>query len=164
MMDDAGGKEPRRKRLWHTPPGWVDEGARYFVTVCCRDRAANTLCQPEAFGVMTGAVVHYVQTHRWWVDLWLAMPDHWHGLIAFPRAETPGRVMQDWKRYVARHVGVCWQDGFFDHRLRSRESAAEKWNYIRDNPVRRGLCVHANDWPWVWEPEVDRPAVTSATR
>lgn len=32
-----------------------------------------------------------------------------------------------------------WQRDFFDHRLRSIESAAEKAQYIRMNPVRAGL-------------------------
>jgi len=32
-----------------------------------------------------------------------------------------------------------WQDGFFDHLLRSDESYGEKWNYVLQNPVRAGL-------------------------
>ena len=40
-----------------------------------------------------------------------------------------------------------WQPGFFDHILRSDESYAEKWNYVRDNPVRAGLVETADDWP-----------------
>jgi REP element-mobilizing transposase RayT len=129
--------------------------------VCCRERDANTLCRPEVFTVMTEAVVHYIGAHRWWVDLWLAMPDHWHGLIAFSRADTPSRVIQDWKRYVARTAGVKWQDGFFDHRLRNRQSAAEKWTYISENPVRRGLCATDTAWPWRWEPETERTMMPS---
>jgi hypothetical protein len=37
---------------------------------------------------------------------------------------------------------------FFDHILRSSESYSEKWNYVRDNPVRAGLVANADDWPW----------------
>jgi hypothetical protein len=37
---------------------------------------------------------------------------------------------------------------FFDHILRSSESYSEKWNYVRDNPVRAGLVANANDWHW----------------
>lgn len=36
------------------------------------------------------------------------------------------------------------QAGFFDHVLRSNESYAEKWKYVRSNPVRAGL-VHTAD-------------------
>jgi len=41
-----------------------------------------------------------------------------------------------------------WQKGFFDHLLRSEESHAEKWQYVRENPVRAGLCLTAEEWPY----------------
>jgi hypothetical protein len=40
-----------------------------------------------------------------------------------------------------------WQPGFFDHVLRSDESYAEKWNDVRENPVR-ALVQTADDWPY----------------
>ena len=57
--------------------------------------------------------------------------------------------MAAWKRWLATRHSIVWQDGFFDHRLRSLESAVEKANYIRLNPVRAGLVEHASDWPYV---------------
>ena len=36
-----------------------------------------------------------------------------------------------------------WQKGLFDHVLRSGESYDEKWDYVRENPVRAGLV---QDW------------------
>jgi REP element-mobilizing transposase RayT len=44
-----------------------------------------------------------------------------------------------------------WQCRFFDHVLRSDESYAQKWNYVRDNPVRAGLVTNADDWPYAGE-------------
>ncbi len=44
--------------------------------------------------------------------------------------------------------GRLWQKGFFDHLLRGHESRSEKWVYIRDNPVRAGLCAAGDDWPF----------------
>ena len=41
-----------------------------------------------------------------------------------------------------------WQEEFFDHVLRSKESYAEKWDYVRDNPVRAGWAKRAEDWPY----------------
>ncbi|MEZ5415241.1 MAG: hypothetical protein R3F03_13135 [Opitutaceae bacterium] len=139
-----------RRRLRHEVPAWVEEGARYFITVCCAQRGINQLCQDDVFAVWSGAIGHYVNAGRWWVDVALAMPDHWHALIAFPRFERMAAVVGDWKHYVARQAGVKWQEGFFDHRLRTNESGDEKWAYIAENPVRGGLCAKAEDWPWVW--------------
>jgi len=44
-----------------------------------------------------------------------------------------------------------WQSEFFDHLLRSRESYSEKWDYVWRNPVRAGLVLKAEDWPWQGE-------------
>jgi REP-associated tyrosine transposase len=49
---------------------------------------------------------------------------------------------------VALRSPGLWQPGFFDHILRSGESYAEKWNYVRENPVRAGVVKNADDWPY----------------
>jgi hypothetical protein len=41
-----------------------------------------------------------------------------------------------------------WQPGSFDRLLRSDESAEQKWQYIRENPVRAGLVQGSGDWPY----------------
>jgi hypothetical protein len=40
------------------------------------------------------------------------------------------------------------QKGFFDRILRSHESYSEKWNYVRNNPVRANLAENADRWPF----------------
>lgn len=44
-----------------------------------------------------------------------------------------------------------WQREFFDHVLRSEENYAQKWEYVRSNPVRAGLVARAEDWPYQGE-------------
>lgn len=44
-----------------------------------------------------------------------------------------------------------WQPGFFDHLLRNDESYAQKWNYVRENPVRAGLARTSDEWPYQGE-------------
>src|SRR5437762_10962434 len=44
-----------------------------------------------------------------------------------------------------------WQEGCFDRLLRSDESLSEKWEYLRQNPVRAGLVKHLEDWPYQFE-------------
>src|SRR4030095_1104895 len=39
---------------------------------------------------------------------------------------------------------------FFDHLLRSEESYDQKWNYVRDNPVRANLAQKAAEWDIHW--------------
>jgi hypothetical protein len=58
------------------------------------------------------------------------------------------KCFADWKRWLASRQKINWQDGFFDHRLRNIESAVEKANYIRMNPVRAGLVDNPLEWPY----------------
>jgi putative transposase len=44
-----------------------------------------------------------------------------------------------------------WQRGFFDHVMRSAESYSQKWDYVRENPVRAGLVRDADEWPYSGE-------------
>ncbi len=45
--------------------------------------------------------------------------------------------------------GPVWQEESFDHVLRTSESLKEKIEYIRQNPVRRGLVVRPEDYRWL---------------
>jgi putative transposase len=90
---------------------------------------------------------------------YVVMPDHVH---LFVRGDATFRL-SPWvgglKRSisVATNISKLWQPGFFDHILRSDESYSEKWNYVRDNPVRAGLVQDAGDWPFQGEiVEIDR--------
>ena len=43
----------------------------------------------------------------------------------------------------------CW-----DTQLRRWESYAQKWEYVRNNPVRKGFVTIAEDWPYQGEMNV----------
>jgi REP element-mobilizing transposase RayT len=86
------------------------------------------------------------------------MPDHVHLFVAFPRQ---GITLSQWIQALKSVLGKellrlgyqkpHWQEGFFDHLLRTGESYAEKWEYVRMNPVRAGLCARLEDWPYQGE-------------
>jgi REP element-mobilizing transposase RayT len=141
-----------RKALGHQPPDWVDDGATYFITVCCDPRGTNHLCSSGLAGKILESVAMRQHKGEWMVSLLLLMPDHLHALISFnTRDHGIAKVMQNWKRYLARFDGISWQRGFFDHRLRSDDAFREKGAYIRHNPVRAGLCESVEDWPYLWD-------------
>ena len=41
-----------------------------------------------------------------------------------------------------------WQYGFHDHKFRTPESEARKWEYVCLNPVRYGLVQRPEEWPF----------------
>lgn len=58
-------------------------------------------------------------------------------------------VVGRWKAWQTRQHHIAWQDNFFDHRIRNTRELQLKADYIRQNPVVKGLCQKADDWPWV---------------
>ena len=124
----------------------------YFVTFATRDRkripslyrAQLALeqyghCATSKFNVAVGRYV--------------IMPDHVHLFVRSDRSFTLSSWIGGLKRAmcVALKSPRLWQPGFFDHILRSKESYAEKWDYVRDNPLRSGLVRTLDEWPYQGE-------------
>jgi putative transposase len=85
---------------------------------------------------------------------YVIMPGHLH---LFVRGNLDFSLKQ-WVRMLKRVLskGISskpphWQQGFFDHLIRHSESYAEKWEYVRQNPVRAGFVKHPDEWPWQGE-------------
>ena len=64
-----------------------------------------------------------------------------HGVPVPP----PGKPAHDFTR-IKR--SWWWQDGFHDHKFRSPESEARKWEYVCLNPVRYDLVKRPEEWPY----------------
>ena len=90
------------------------------------------------------------------------MPDHAHLLFTAMR-DADGwtfalpEILRAIKGSSARSInrlsgrtGAVWQDEFFDHVLRGDESLRETIEYIRQNPVRKGLVEKPEDYQWLW--------------
>jgi REP element-mobilizing transposase RayT len=98
------------------------------------------------------------QEHDVAVGRYVIMPDHVHLFAAF---RVDGIGLSDWVQSLRNVTGKKllklgihkphWQEGFFDHLLRSDESYAQKWEYVRMNPVRAKLCDTPEAWPYQGE-------------
>ena len=81
------------------------------------------------------------------------MPNHLHLLAC---VVTEGGDLLDFMDHFKRRSGFelgrlgepgpVWQRDFWDRHMRSDEHLDEAVAYIMDNPVRAGLCEHADDW------------------
>jgi len=89
----------------------------------------------------------YHSSQRWFLHIFLLMPDHLHLIAGFPKVEGMSDVIRDWKRLTARRAGINWQRNYFDHRVRPIDGLHQKTEYIRNNPVRGGLVKTAEEWP-----------------
>ncbi len=135
------------RRPNHQTPWWVPTDATFHIRL--RTAAGSCLLtEPAVAGALLESVRFYSAQRRWHFAIFLLMPDHCHALLAFPADRRMTRVIGDWKHWHARQTGVNWQENFFDHRLRSDAEWEEKFRYIRNNPVVKGLCKSPAEWPW----------------
>ncbi len=145
---------PCRKSLSHnipsTVPSWIADNAVFFITVNTQPRGENQLARMTVYDAVIESVLHRQNMGQMWTRFILLMPDHLHGLFVFPMEVSIRKVVSDWKRFLATQYGIKWQRDYFDHRIRKDESVSEKWDYIRMNPVRNGLVLHPDDWPFQW--------------
>ena len=149
-----GEKDPLPKRS-HPAHGVLQETGKptlVFVTVCTKDRAP-WLATQDVHGLLQSV---WRAADAWRVGRYVVMPDHLH-LFAAPKPDTPiplDNWVRFWKSSFTKRHGVAahrWQSDHWDRRLRSDDSYAEKWDYVRNNPVRYGLVARVEDWPFQGE-------------
>ena len=128
----------------------------YFVTACTQNRR-NILATPAIHKTFL-RFGKKGPLHGAWVGAYVVMPDHLHVFLSTDDEKIAiSAWMKSLKNTVSKILhanGVAppyWQKTFFDHLLRSSESYSEKWNYVRENPVRAGLVGKAEDWPYMGE-------------
>ena len=64
------------------------------------------------------------------------------------RAPSSGSPSSDSLARGSRALQWRWQPGCFDRLLRTNESAQQKWEYMRENPVRAALVNEWQAWPY----------------
>jgi hypothetical protein len=47
--------------------------------------------------------------------------------------------------------GSLWQDERFDRIVRDEAEFLEKWQYIRNNPLKNGLAASPEEYTWLFE-------------
>jgi putative transposase len=150
---------PEREHLRRLPGVWVKNPV-YFITLCTYARRP-ILTGPGTPSLLVAAWRVSPKVNGWSVGRYVVMPDHVH-FFARPLADAKSLsdFIRDWKRWTAGELlrvvpcsAPIWQPEFFDHVLRTAKSYEEKWNYVRENPVRAGLVAQADDWSHAGECE-----------
>ncbi|MBC8009166.1 MAG: transposase [Burkholderiales bacterium] len=151
---------PPLRRLDHV---WIKNPV-YFLTACTASRTP-LLASPAAHDVLRAEWFSAATRHGWQIGRYVVMPDHVHFFAcALPTAKPLPAFLQAWKQWTSKgilaalgHPAPLWQARTFDHVLRQRDSYAEKWAYVEQNPVRAGLALTAASWPYAGRIHFDLP-------
>ena len=137
----------------------------HFLTWTCYHRQ-GWLGEPKRRDLFLHILEETRRRYRFVVVGYVVMPEHVHLLISEPEQGTPSTIVQVLKQRFAHRVlrrkrrksgqlklwagdaPRVWQSRFYDFNVWSERKRTEKLNYMHQNPVRRGLVLEPEQWPW----------------
>jgi putative transposase len=143
------------------------EGGCYFFTVVTYERRAF-LTESLARRCLREAWKEARRRSPFEVIAVCLLPDHLHCVWKLPEGDCDfplrwARIKADFtRRYLAgggaesgqspsrsgkRERGI-WQRRFWEHQIRDETDLRRHIDYIHYNPVKHGLVVRVEDWPW----------------
>jgi len=126
---------------------------QYFLTFCTHKRA-RLFTKADAVEVVLTQISRASAEQHVALIAYCFMPDHVHLLVEGQSDNS------DCRRFIARakqYSGFYYQAAFgcrlwqqygYEHVLRSEEAAVSVARYILENPVRAGLVVAVQDYPF----------------
>jgi putative transposase len=119
-----------------------------FLTVCTQDRRPWL----AASAVHEALRQVWTEARAWLVGRYVIMPDHVHLFAAPGELTIPfDHWVRYWKSQFTRQHRVrehSWQVDHWDRRLRREDGYDAAWEYVVNNPVRKGLVAHSEEWPY----------------
>ncbi len=157
---------PERKHPAHpVPVERHNTAVVLFVTMATQPRG-NFLCNANFHEAFLSACR---DADAWSLGRYVIMPDHVH-LFCAP-AQWPAVEIKRWSGYLKERITKRlktmladassavtlpwrWQSDVWDVQMRSGEHYHEKWEYVRQNPIRAELAQEPDAWPWQGEVNV----------
>ena len=140
-------------------PHWQEPGRVYFITWRCQK--GRRLSFEER--TITLSAIRYWDTIKWTVYAAVVLPDHVH-VLAQPLPKQEGgvfnltEILHSVKSFSSQKInqqrreqGSLWQVESFDRIVRDEAEFLEKWQYIRNNPLKIDLAQSSEEYPWLYE-------------
>jgi REP-associated tyrosine transposase len=157
-----------------------DPGHAHALTFSCFRRQAF-LSKDRCCVWFIEALERAREKHRFPIGAYVIMPEHAHVLLwptelkyniseilnsskqsvakralTYIRREAPNSLprMEDRQPNGATHHRFWQRGGGYDRNVVESKTIYQQIDYIHNNPVRRGLCERAEDWPWSRRPRM----------
>jgi putative transposase len=124
----------------------------YFITASAFEK--RSLLQSERMAqLFMDVLFHYRKQGQYLLHEFVVMPDHFHLLITpVVSLEKAMQLIKGGFSYRVKKelgfAGEVWQTSFYDHRVRDASEYTRMRHYIHMNPVRRGLVIAPEDFPY----------------
>ena len=134
----------RRKRV----DAWIDAG-----------HGSCILRKPAIAAMVQGSLLTF-DSQRYRLLAWVVMPNHVHVLFQPINGWTVAKIVAAWTKFTARKIcdnrrnggdgpsAPVWHREYWDRYIRDQAHLAQVIAYIHLNPVKAGLVVTPESWPW----------------
>ena len=134
------------------PPRAISYRRTFFVTSSIHGKR-SLLQSTRAAELFLDVLYHYRARSSYQLHEFVIMPDHFHLLTTVAPNMTIEKAVQFIKGGFAFRAGrelgfraPVWQKGFSEIRIVDQEAFANSRDYIRANPIKRGLAVVASEY------------------
>jgi len=132
----------------------MEQSRTFFVTSVCWGR--RSVFQVDAsVELFLEVLFEQRKQERAEIHEFVVMPEHFHALLSPTTKVSLERLMQYIKGGFSFRYGkekksktAVWQQGFTSHHVRSAADYEKHSEYIRMNPVRRGLVLEPQEFLW----------------
>ena len=147
---------PNYRRAWL-------KGGTYFFTVNLLKRHNNDLLVRH-IDLLREVVRDVRVNHPFIIHGWVVLPDHLHCVIELPQDEDDFAIRwkliksnfsrriekTEWRSAVRERRGErgIWQRRFWEHLIRDERDFQAHMDYVHINPVKHGLVLRVQDWPY----------------
>jgi REP element-mobilizing transposase RayT len=139
ILASAKSEEDRFKRL----DGLIDRGRG----ICVLKRAE--------IATLVESALLFFDGDRYRLLAWAIMPNHVHIMIEQIDGFALSGVVHSWKSFTAKEInrlrgtsGSVWAPDYHDRFIRNAEHYEHAVHYIEQNPVKAGLVLRAQNWPF----------------
>jgi len=143
----------RTKTYRRDLPHWELEGSTYFITFCVDRIVGKPFQNPKLAQFAASTICHRKDKYNLYA--YVVMPDHIHFILKPTPDNTLSKILQNMKGSMAYNLnkllnrtGKFWQTENFDHLIRDGNGMRNKWEYIKENPVKAKLVNKAEDYPF----------------
>jgi putative transposase len=136
---------------------WTSEGAKFVSGDRLLDAAATGprwLLQPLFATTFVRILPECEKNGRCELGAWVVMPNHVH-VVLRPSSNLRKVVSgikacsaRDANRLLSRAGRPFWARDYFDRWIRNGDEEQRITRHIEQNPVKAGLCLGPEDWPW----------------
>src|SRR5437867_3714880 len=146
-------KSPRLSVRGRNLPHLEVPSATYFVTFRCQ----RGLSLSEHARDSTMSALRHWDGQRIDLDAAVIMPDHVHAIFRITDGSTLGQILHSVKSFSSNEInkllsrsGPLWLDESSDHIIRHGNEWEEKAEYVRQNPVKKGLAERPEVYHWLY--------------